>query len=419
MVFVDIGQGDGCLLVTPKDEHFVIDAGEGDNMFRYLRWRYGGFDKPWKFKGAVISNPDSDHYGGFKDIFEEPNVSFGTLYHNGIVERNGKNSLGPKTTSGLPRFLTYIVRDTNDLRQFLSVPGRWKRKEYPTLLEKGLREKKYDEFKMLSCEDGHLPGYKAGKELVIEVLGPVCENQRLRWFGGIGKTKNGHSVVLRVQYKDVSLLLGGDLNTKAEKFLLEHHTGLKVPSKTVEDQKMLIERARKVFQVDIAKCCHHGSSDFTLDFLFATNPIATVISSGDNEPHSHPRADTLGTIGLCSRGIRPLIFSTELARSSKESIKHPYVLKAQLRDLQKQIDKAPEDTDKERRKKKSLEKRFDKLVDSIDRSVAVFGAIHVRTDGGKVIIAQKLERPRSKKKKWDVYCLEPTHGGQLAFQSRY
>jgi len=32
--FVDIGQGDGCHVVTPSDDHFIIDAGQGDNMFR-------------------------------------------------------------------------------------------------------------------------------------------------------------------------------------------------------------------------------------------------------------------------------------------------------------------------------------------------------------------------------------------------
>src|SRR4028119_2359542 len=35
--FVEIGQGDGCHLVTPDDCHFIIDAGEGANMYRFLK----------------------------------------------------------------------------------------------------------------------------------------------------------------------------------------------------------------------------------------------------------------------------------------------------------------------------------------------------------------------------------------------
>ena len=38
--FIDVGQGDGCHIVTPDDRHFLIDAGESANMFRFLRWRF-------------------------------------------------------------------------------------------------------------------------------------------------------------------------------------------------------------------------------------------------------------------------------------------------------------------------------------------------------------------------------------------
>lgn len=69
------------------------------------------------------------------------------------------------------------------------------------------------------------------------------------------------------------------------------------------------------FEVDVAKSCHHGSSDFTEAFMKLVNPLATVISSGDNESFSHPRADAIGCAGKYSRGSRPLVYSTELARS--------------------------------------------------------------------------------------------------------
>lgn len=41
VVFVDIGQGDGALLVTPDNKRYLVDAGKGDNMLRFLRWRFG------------------------------------------------------------------------------------------------------------------------------------------------------------------------------------------------------------------------------------------------------------------------------------------------------------------------------------------------------------------------------------------
>jgi hypothetical protein len=38
--FVDIGQGDGVFVVTPDDRFILIDAGEADNMLRFLSWRF-------------------------------------------------------------------------------------------------------------------------------------------------------------------------------------------------------------------------------------------------------------------------------------------------------------------------------------------------------------------------------------------
>ena len=94
IVFVDIGQGDGMLMVTPDDDKLLIDAGEGDNMYRFLRWRFGKFRKKIEFSSVLISHGDADHWGGFSRLFEEPNLTFGTVYHNGLVER-AKRWSGP------------------------------------------------------------------------------------------------------------------------------------------------------------------------------------------------------------------------------------------------------------------------------------------------------------------------------------
>lgn len=435
VIFVDIGQGDGCLLVTPKDKHMVIDAGEGDNMYRFLRWRYGRFQKRFPFEAAIISHPDSDHYKGFNPLFDDEHVFFETIYHNGILERVGKDTLGPKEpASGRgEKFLTELIRSKQQLADFLADTSNWQKttssgrissKQYPKMLKKALDGDKFGEFKMLSIQDGFMPGYGPKKELSIEVLGPVVEPPdadppRLRWMESKGKTKNGHSVVLRLQYRNVSLMLGGDLNIPSENLLLSHHTGLASPPSNAEDEEALVAAARKVFQVDIAKSCHHGSSDFSPVFLKATHPIATVISSGDEEPHSHPRSDTLGTIGRHSRGSRPLIFSTELARSAPEAIKHPYILRREFEAKVKALSEAPDGTDKEKRAKEKLRKELEEMGDLLNRSVATYGAISVVTDGHKVVIAQKLERPRSSSRKWDIYRLEPEGKGPLRYQSKH
>jgi hypothetical protein len=212
----------------------------------------------------------------------------------------------------------------------------------------------------------------------------------------------------------VRILLGGDLNVPAENLLLGHHTGLPTPPRSVAEHDALVAAARARFEVDIAKACHHGSADVSLDFLAALNPLATVVSSGDDEPHAHPRADTLGAIGACSRGPRPLIFSTELARSAREAIKHPHVLRARLRALPALLAAASDPA-----VKKKLEAELEALTSQIDRSVAVYGAINLRTDGRRAIVAYKIEAPRSLDRKWDIYRLIPDATGRLRYDSRH
>jgi hypothetical protein len=112
--------------------------------------------------------------------------------------------------------------------------------------------------------------------------------------------------------------------------------------------------------------------------------------------------------------MRPLIFSTELARSSRETIKHPNEFREEIRKL---MEKAYEGKTKGVRD--NVRQRLYKLTDQIERSVAVYGMITLRTDGEKVVIAQKLEKPRSKKSKWDIHQLEPGAGGKLAYVSKH
>lgn len=420
IVFVDIGQGDGALVVTPEDKKYVIDAGQGDNMFRFLRWRFG-FKRKVTFDAAIMSHSDADHYGGFDYLFDEPNVSFKTVYTNGIMERvaaSKAESLGKPTSAGGKKYITDLVPDLAALKVFLAKPGNWKGKKYPAMLEKALANRQFADFRMLDVRNKHLPGHEADADLEIQVLGPYPETAGgklgLRWFGDVGKTKNGHSVVLRFVMNGLKIFMGGDLNIESSRLLLEMHTGLSAKPENAEEEFTLVTAARKVFGCDVAKACHHGSADTLLPFMKSINPLATVISSGDDEPHAHPRADALGAIAKCSRGERPLLLSTELARSAKESIKQPNALRRQLTELVKKVDE--EDDPK---KKAAAQKKFDAIVAKLDRSIAVYGAINLRTDGTRVVMAYKLERSKPAKG-WDIYLLEPAgENGPLIYKSKY
>src|SRR5262245_4897173 len=123
------------------------------------------------------------------------------------------------------------------------------------------------------------------------------------------------------------------------------------------------------------------------------------------------------SIGRCSRSTRPLIFSTELARSSSERIKQPNKFRAELLELVKAIvDKGTaDDAAGVTAARTALEKKF---LD-IDRSVATYGAINLRTDGTRAVMAYKIERPRKPSQKWDIYRFEPGPDGRLMYTSKH
>ena len=388
--FVDIGQGDGCHVSTPDDCHFIIDAGEGDNMYRFLRWRFNlnspGRKLP-KFYG-IISHPDEDHWKGFEPLLsripaaQKSVIKFEKIYHNGILQRTG-STIGSTIEENGETYLVDFLETREDIEAVLEMPG--KKSNYEKFWTGTLENFPNLEIETVWKElDKENILYKDGN-LSFEVLAPLPEminNKRcLRWFDPktdqIGKTKNGHSVVLMAHIGKMKIMLGGDLNSKSADYLMQQYSGediidlkkkmgkaskAQLPALQKKMDK-IIEKCRPFFQSDVAKSCHHGSHDITNEFMQAMNPIVTVISSGDEESHCHPRPETLGAIGKFSRGDRPLIYSTELARSSPEFVK--------------------------------LEAKDSKTDKVKQRIVSTYGLITLRSDGEKAIISQKLEKARS------------------------
>jgi hypothetical protein len=66
---------------------------------------------------------------------------------------------------------------------------------------------------------------------------------------------------------------------------------------------------------EVLKVSHHGSDDFYGGFIEAVSPLASVVSSGDEnarKEYIHPRSTLIGALGRYSRVAEPLIFMTEL-----------------------------------------------------------------------------------------------------------
>ncbi|MFM7164654.1 MAG: hypothetical protein ACKO3T_05365, partial [Planctomycetaceae bacterium] len=135
------------------------------------------------------------------------------------------------------------------------------------------------------------------------------------------------------------------------------------------------------------------------------------------ESFAHPRADTLGTVGKYSRGRRSLIFSTELARSTRETVKNAALFRERLRAAAKAVEVAGNGGNQ--KSIDAAEKRFSKLLEQIERSVTTFGAINLRTDGKNVVFAYRIENPRGPASQWDIYQFTRNSAGDLVFDSKH
>ncbi|MBO6724852.1 MAG: hypothetical protein JJ911_04215 [Rhizobiaceae bacterium] len=433
VIFLDVGQGDGCIVISPETSNdpaapeaerervMVIDAGVSDNMYNFIKWRFGKLKTAFRFHAAIATHPDADHYRGFQKIFSHKNVAFDRVYHNGIMERTGDDPLGPSDAGG--RYLTDIVATDADIRALYGDPAVRGRKWYPKLMHTAMASGRVGAIEMLSTSHGEMhggrswmPGFApdSGREAAIEVLGPVPEpdangNARLRWFGNfigsqarnVGKTKNGHSVILRLTMGAFNLLFGGDLNSPAEDYLVRHYGGIGAN----EPLANAVAQAKTRLSADMMKSCHHGSNDVTDEFLEAVHPFAYVVSSGDEESHAHPRPDLLGRLGKKGRSEAPLILCTEILRSTREKGREEDFRK--LRKLNDTIDD-PAASEDDKKAAKAERKR---LIDFIKkRNVGVYGSVTVRTDGDFMEISFMLEKPRGAQR-WQRYGFQQeSHG---------
>lgn len=335
LYFIDVGQGDGVLIRTPDGRHIMLDGGfdrskqpTGKNAADFVDWKFVkdyGLDQI-HLDAMIASHNDADHYGGLSDLLDVAqidelnahDVRVDAFYHAGVGwwvnPANNQRWLGPTTDD--KKFLTQLVGKRPQVVAALKddaeprLQGEWAR-----FLKNVTKAKTIDgsatPIQRLSQVNQHVPGFDGSNGgVAIRVLAPfettIDGGPALHNYGSsASKNTNGNSILLRLDYGRSRILLTGDLNTDSQRSLLDDYTG-----------------NRMEFLCDVAKACHHGSDDVSYEFLSAMRPAVTVISSGDNEGHDHPRpgivaaSATTGHLEISQdRIVTPLVYSTELARS--------------------------------------------------------------------------------------------------------
>lgn len=210
--FLDVGQADS-ILIRNKNKNMLIDAGnnnDGDYLVSYFKSI--GIEK---FDYVVGTHAHEDHIGGMDNIID--NFEIGKFY------------MPDKITT------TKTFRDVLDAL-----------------------ERKQIKFNV--PEIGNVLNFG---DVNIGVI-YVSSDDEL----------NDTSIVLKLVYKDISMLFMGDASTKVE-------------------EKILLQDLKS----DVLKVGHHGSIYSTSeDFIKEVEPKISIIEVGKNNNYGHPRYEVIGRL---------------------------------------------------------------------------------------------------------------------------
>lgn len=231
ITFVDVGQGDCIHIRTPSGKNILIDGGGSleYDVGKKVLLPYLLKNGVSRLDFVVATHLHEDHYGGIV-----------SLCH-----------LLPIKTLGL--FEANVFRE----KEVLAETGL--AKNQLTYLVKGDR-------------------IQLDKEVTLEVLyPPKGEEETYRKLMEEESDENASSLILKVIYEGVSILITGDMGIEGEEDLLASYTP--------NEQDLL--------KADILKIGHHGSRFSTGDaFLEAVDPKIAIIQVGRNN-FGHPHADVI------------------------------------------------------------------------------------------------------------------------------
>jgi len=228
--FIDVGQGDSTFIVTPHKKTILIDGGGSlqenfdvgkKTLIPYILDR--GYTK---IDYVFVSHFDLDHVGGVLSVLEELKV--------------GKVIIGKQ------------FENSENYKEMIKIAS-----------------KKKIEIMQLDKE----------KEIVIDnikfnILWPDRENIIKE------NNLNNNSLVMKMEYKNFSMLFTGDIEEIAERKIIDTY-----------------KNNYDIFKSDVLKVAHHGSKTSSInEFLNLVKPKIALIGVGEDNKFGHPSEGVINNL---------------------------------------------------------------------------------------------------------------------------
>lgn len=267
VIFLDVGQGDCCLIRTETGHNYLFDCGSSSRqkVGEYVllpALKYYGITT---LDGVFVSHPDVDHMNGIRELLE-------------------------------------LAVDNHLKIKSLILPA----------VEQSARQEQFGELLEAVAERNEGQKTTQTTRVVWVSAGDAWESGSVRFLclhpereSGT-MNENAYSECFYVDFGDFTLLLTGDVEGSGEEALLEE-----------------LQR-RRIGQLDLLKIAHHGSRNSTTEALLQQlHPGAAIISCGSNNRYGHPHAELLnrlesaGVQWFCTKDYGAVIVETDKGGSVK------------------------------------------------------------------------------------------------------
>lgn len=273
--FVDVGQGDACIVEFPDDKKMIIDGGDKDAKDALLTYideniRDKSGNKITYFDYAILTHTDSDHCGSLDDVL---NAYPAKTFYRPNVRCNYKD---------------YVDPDADLLTSDCVSKATAAYKDVISASEKG-RNKFGDDYKVYInsvnldpiVPDPSVAGEGDAGYYSLNFYGPNSNSY---------KDWNNYSPIMILEYEGIKVALTGDCEKEGEAEFAEKAKAGEGKFSVFDDN----------YSVNVIKAGHHGSRTSTGEaFVEAVTTAESrpntliVISCGLNNSYKHPHAEKL------------------------------------------------------------------------------------------------------------------------------